>query len=70
LEQSFNEYEAENLTLISSKNGEIADLKQAIAGKALEAAKWKGKAAVLLAVLIASAAAIAAIIVIRIKRII
>ncbi|MDR2607578.1 MAG: hypothetical protein LBC57_04230 [Treponema sp.] len=42
LEQSFNEYEAENLITISLKNGEIADLKQTVADKTLEAEKHKG----------------------------
>ncbi|MDR1252759.1 MAG: hypothetical protein LBK62_11450 [Treponema sp.] len=42
LEQSFNEYEAGQLTLISLKNGEIADLKQAAADRALEAETYKG----------------------------
>jgi predicted nuclease with TOPRIM domain len=42
LQQSFNEYETENLTTISMKNGEIADLKQTTADKTLEAAAYKG----------------------------
>jgi hypothetical protein len=42
LQQSFNEYEAENLMTISTKNGEIAGLKQTAAEEALEAAKHKG----------------------------
>jgi len=70
LEQSFNELEAEQLTRLSLKNGEIAELKQEAADKTLEAAKWKGKALLFLAVIIAFIAVAAVIIVIRIKRII
>jgi hypothetical protein len=44
LQKSFNEYEAGSLTAISRKNGEIAALKQEAAGRALEAAAYKGSA--------------------------
>jgi hypothetical protein len=44
LEQSFNELEADWLTRLSLKNGEIADLKQMVADKTLEAAADKGTA--------------------------
>ena len=46
LQQSFNEYEAAQLTLLSSKNGEIAGMK-------LEVEKYKGKAALRLVIIIA-----------------
>lgn len=59
LQRSFNEYEAENLTAISSKNGEIAELKQEVADKTLEAATYKGKAALRLVIIISLLAAIA-----------
>jgi hypothetical protein len=59
LEQSFNEYEAESLTAISTKNGEIAGLKQAVADKTLEAEKYKGKALLRLVIIISLLAAIA-----------
>jgi len=55
LEQSFNEYEADRLMQMSLKNGEIAGLEQALAGKALETEKWKGKAASRLIIAIALA---------------
>jgi Tfp pilus assembly protein PilO len=41
LQRSFNEYEAESLTTISMKNGEIADLKQIAADRETEAVKYK-----------------------------
>ncbi|MDR0586185.1 MAG: hypothetical protein LBG26_02995 [Treponema sp.] len=56
LEQSFNEYEAGRLALISSKNGEIAGLKQEVAHKTLEAEKYKGDAAARLFIIIGFAA--------------
>jgi predicted RNase H-like nuclease (RuvC/YqgF family) len=55
LQKSFNEYETENLMTISMKNGEIADLKQAAAGKALEAAAYTGIARSRLIIIIALA---------------
>jgi chromosome segregation ATPase len=42
LRRSFNEYEAEVLTTISIKNGEIADLKQTAADLGMETEKYKG----------------------------
>jgi DNA repair exonuclease SbcCD ATPase subunit len=39
LEQSFNEYEAAQLTLLSSKNGEISGLKESLAGEKLKLQK-------------------------------
>jgi hypothetical protein len=59
LQQSFNEYEAESLTAISLKNGEIAGLKKAVAEKTLEAEKYKGKAVLRLVIIISLLAAIA-----------
>jgi hypothetical protein len=50
LRRSFNEYEAESLTTISAKNGEIADLKQ-------EAAAYKGSAQSRLIIIIGLGAA-------------
>jgi len=58
LEQSFNEYEADQLTRLSLKNGEIEGLKQQLADKALEAEKWKGKATARLIIIIAAAAVV------------
>jgi uncharacterized protein YukE len=52
LQKSFNEYAAEQLTLISSKHGEIVDLKQAVADKTLEAETNSGKAALRLVIII------------------
>lgn len=43
LQQSFNEYEAENLMMISIKNGEIATLKQEKADKTTLIEKYKGR---------------------------
>jgi predicted RNase H-like nuclease (RuvC/YqgF family) len=57
LQRSFNEYEAGQLILISSKNGEIADLKQVIAETALEAEARKGIARSRLILIIALAGA-------------
>jgi hypothetical protein len=68
LQRSFNEYEAGQLTLISLKNGEIADLKQAAADKALEAESHKGKAVLRLAVIIVLLAAIAGYAVFKVCR--
>jgi hypothetical protein len=44
------------LTLISSKNGEIADLKQEIATERLEKEKYRGKATTRLLIIIGLAA--------------
>jgi len=68
-EQSFNVYEAENLMMISSKNGEIADLKQTVADKTLETESYKKKMARLLAIsiILFLTAAITAFIVLRRK---
>jgi hypothetical protein len=59
LEQSYNESEAEWLTRLSLKHGEIAGLKQAIAERTLEAESYKGKAVLRLVIIIALLAAIA-----------
>ena len=55
LEQSFNGYEADRLTQLSLKNGEIEELKQQLADKTLEAEKWKGCATSQLIIIIAAA---------------
>jgi hypothetical protein len=68
LQRSYNEYEAGQLTLISLKNGEIADLKQALADRTLDAEKYKGKAALRLAIIIALLAAIAGYAAFRVCR--
>jgi hypothetical protein len=56
LQRSFNEYEAESLTAISRKNGEIAGLEQTVTERTLEAAAYKGSARSRLIVIIALAA--------------
>jgi hypothetical protein len=68
LEQSFNEYEAENLTLISSKNGEIAALEQAKAKETLRAAKAEDKARIRMIIIICLIGAWAVFIVFQAKR--
>jgi hypothetical protein len=68
LEQSFNELEADRLTLLSLKNGEIAALKQEAADNAMEAEKWKGKNAKMLAVIIALAMGFVGFFVILLKQ--
>ncbi|MDR0387247.1 MAG: hypothetical protein LBH57_04350 [Treponema sp.] len=68
LEQSYNESEAEWLTRLSLKNGEIAGLKQALADQTLEAESHKGKAALRLVIIIALLTAIAAYIAFKILR--
>jgi TolA-binding protein len=68
LRQSFNEYEAETLTAISMKNGEIADLKQEAAERTLEAAVHKGNARSRLIVIIAPAGSRIVFIVFKICR--
>jgi len=68
LEQSFNESEREWLKTLSSKNGEINELKLKAAEKTLETAKYKGKADQRLIIIIALAAAIVGYVVIRILR--
>jgi hypothetical protein len=68
LNESFNQYEAEQLTLTSLKNGEIADLKQIVADKTLEAATYKGKATLRLIIIISLGVAIAAYITFKILR--
>jgi hypothetical protein len=57
LETSFNEYEAAQLIRLSLKNGEIADLKQAVAEQTLETEKYKGIAWNRLFIIIALGAA-------------
>jgi hypothetical protein len=61
LTQSFNEYEAARLTLISLKNGEIAGLK-------LEAERYKGKARSRLIVIAALGAAWVIFIAFKVRR--
>ncbi|MDR1253249.1 MAG: hypothetical protein LBK62_13985 [Treponema sp.] len=68
LEQSFNKSEAEHLTAISIKNGEIAELKQTIADRGLEAAAYKGSAGNRLIIIIALAGAWALFIAFKICR--
>jgi hypothetical protein len=68
LTESFNQYETEQLTLTSLKNGEIADLKQIVADKTLEAATYKGKATLRLIIIISLGVAIAAYITFKILR--
>ena len=52
LEQSFNEYERDQLAQLSLKNGEIAELKQTVADERLETAKYKGVAMIRLFIII------------------
>lgn len=54
-EQSFNRLEADRLTQLSLKNGEIADLKQKVADKTLEAANYEGTATARLIIIVALA---------------
>jgi hypothetical protein len=68
LEQSFNEYEAEQLTRLSLKNGEITDLKQVIAETVLKAATYNGKAVLRLVIIISLLTAIAGYIAFKICR--
>jgi hypothetical protein len=68
LTESFNQYEAEQLTLTSLKNGEIADLKQQMADKTLKAETYKGKAALRLVIIISLLAAIAGYITFKVLR--
>jgi hypothetical protein len=68
LQQSYEKSEAEKLTLISLKNGEIADLKQEVADKTLEAETYKGKAALRLLIIISLGLAIAAYIAFKVLR--
>jgi predicted RNase H-like nuclease (RuvC/YqgF family) len=57
LQRSFKGYEAGQLSLISLKNGEIADLKQEKADKTLETEKYRGIARSRLVIIIALGAA-------------
>jgi len=43
LTESFNRYEQENLTLLSTKNGEIADLREDLSVETVKAEKYKGQ---------------------------
>jgi hypothetical protein len=43
LTESFNRYESENLTLLSTKNGEIAELKEELSAETVRAEKYKGQ---------------------------
>jgi hypothetical protein len=55
LETLYNKSEAEKLTLLSQKNGEIADLKGELATEKLETEKHKGTSRIRMAVIIALA---------------
>jgi hypothetical protein len=55
LQESFDRYETERLALLSSKNGEIAELKRTVTGKTAEAEKHKGVSRSRLYVIIAFA---------------
>jgi len=68
LEQSFNEYEADRLTLVSSKNGEIAGLKEEIAAEKLAREKYKGQALSRLIIIIAVAVIIVLYIAFKVCR--
>jgi hypothetical protein len=68
LEQSFNKYETDQLTLVSLKNGEIADLKKEKADKTLEAEKYKGLAFSRLIIIIAGAVIITLFIAFKVCR--
>jgi hypothetical protein len=68
LELSFNGLEAEWLTRLSLKNGEIAALRRALADQEAETAALKAKAALRLAAIIALGAAIAAYAAFRLAR--
>ena len=68
LEQSFNEFEAEQSALLSLKNGEITSLIQEKADKTTQAEKYKGKAETRLVMIIALAGAWALFIGIKVCR--
>jgi hypothetical protein len=68
LEMSFNESETEYLTLISSKNGKIAELKQELADQTLETERHKSKSRVRLIAGIVLAGAWAAFFAFKICR--
>jgi hypothetical protein len=57
LTSSFNRYEAGQLILISSKNGEIAGLEQALSEQTLQTEKHKGDSRLRLVIVIALAGA-------------
>jgi predicted RNase H-like nuclease (RuvC/YqgF family) len=68
LQKSFNGYEAESLTAISMKNGEIAALNQKLSEKVLEAEKHKGAARNRLVIIIAAAGAVTVYIAFKVCR--
>jgi hypothetical protein len=68
LEQSYNGLEAEWLTRLSLKNGEIAELKQALADRTLEAERYKSKAALRLVIIVFILAAVAGYTAFRVLR--
>jgi hypothetical protein len=68
LRKSYETSEAEKLTLISSKNGEIAALEQEKADEALKAETYKGKAALRMVIIISMLTAIAGYIVFKVLR--
>jgi len=65
LEISFAELDAERLTQLSLKDGEIADLKQEVAAERLAKTKYKGSSATRMAIIIALAGSIAAYLIIK-----
>jgi hypothetical protein len=68
LTESFNRYEQDLLTLISLKNGEIADLKQEVTDRTLEAAAYKGISRNRLVVIIALAASCIVFVALKVCR--
>jgi hypothetical protein len=69
-DQLYERSEAERLTLLSSKNGEIAALKEERETERLRAEKYKGQAWARLIIIIALGLGIGGVIVIRVLRII
>jgi hypothetical protein len=64
---SFNEYEAARLTLLSSKNGEIAGLKESVAAEKLKLQKSRSLNIILGGILILLAVALAVFLYIKIR---
>jgi len=60
LDRYFNRYEHEQSILLSLKNGEIAELKQEVADKAMEAESYKRKFTLTLAIVLILALAVMA----------
>jgi hypothetical protein len=67
-EQLYEQSEAERLTLLSSKNGEIAALKEILATEQLRAEKYKGQGLSRLIIIISLALVIIGYIAIRVLR--